>query len=82
LLARFFAGLLEKIRSISPSAWKVLVVDDYTRELLEEVMNVNEILNLNVTGQPKPISSPSFALLLASSRSKHLLLASQRLFGC
>ncbi|KAL7409093.1 Sec1-like protein [Mrakia frigida] len=41
--------LLEKIRTISPSAWKVLVVDDYTRELLEEVMNVNEILNLNVT---------------------------------
>ena len=29
----------------------MLVVDDYTRELLEEVMNVNEILNLNVTGQ-------------------------------
>jgi hypothetical protein len=44
------AGILDKIRTISPSQWKVLIVDDHTRSLIDEVLQINEILSLNVTG--------------------------------
>jgi hypothetical protein len=45
-----FIGILDKIRTISSNQWKVLIVDDHTRSLIDEVLQINEILALNVTG--------------------------------
>lgn len=32
-----------------PGAWKVLVVDDYSRELLESVYKLFDVLHMNIT---------------------------------
>jgi hypothetical protein len=34
-----------------PNTWKVLVVDDYSKRLLESVYKVFDVLHMNITGE-------------------------------
>lgn len=50
LIHHFVSGYLNAIRSVQPpSRWKILVVDNYTKTLLNSVLKMYDILQQNVS---------------------------------
>lgn len=45
------AGLGTALTCGPPNTWKVLVVDDYSKRLLESVYKTFDVLHMNVTGK-------------------------------
>lgn len=44
-----------------PNTWKVLVVDDYSRRLLEAAYKVFDVLHMNITGESHEYGVPERA---------------------